>query len=35
MQYGEYAKYPCCGKIAYDKDEIERNSVIEIWVMIK
>uniref|UniRef100_UPI003F4C5435 hypothetical protein n=1 Tax=Brachyspira catarrhinii TaxID=2528966 RepID=UPI003F4C5435 len=23
MPYGEYAKCPCCGKIAYDKDEIE------------
>lgn len=24
MPYGEYAKCPCCGKIAYDKDEIEK-----------
>lgn len=23
MPYGEYAKCPCCGKIAYGRDEIE------------
>lgn len=23
MPYGEYAECPCCGKIAYGRDEIE------------
>lgn len=23
MPYGEYAEYPCCGKIAYGRNEIE------------
>lgn len=23
MPYGEYAKCPCCGDVAYGKDEIE------------
>ena len=23
MPYGEYAQCPCCGKIAYGKDEVE------------
>ena len=24
MPYGEYAQCPCCGKTAYDTDEIEQ-----------